>query len=161
MFRENKGTANQDAVRTLMAGLVISLVILFLFDPARRLFQHHVLRQPWIEATIAVATKAGARPDLIYGVRARTTVSAEWRTWTESASGSRICIQEGPGHYERNQPVERWAWDAWFVNGCDVPEEPYRVCIRYGILTPRWARDVSRPFCSNLVRSEASVGAVP
>ena len=161
MIRTSKSTSEKATVHTLLAGLIVAVVILFAFDPARRLFEHRILGRPWLKATIALSPSPDSSPDVIYRVEARTRVNADWRVWTETADGRRICSQEGPAHYERNQPVEIWSWDSWYINGCDVPKEPYRICIRYIISTPIWARDVSRPFCSAFVEKPAEADVDP
>lgn len=161
MIRTSKRTSEKATVHTLLAGLILAVVILFAFDPARRLFEHHILGHPWLEATIDLSPSPDGSPDVVYGVKAKTTVSGDWRVWTETADGRRICSQDGPADYEKSQPVEIWSWEGWYINGCDVPKEPYSVCIRYSISTPAWARDVSRPFCSALVGKSGEVNAGP
>ena len=46
MLRASKSTPERNATRTLMTGLIVGLLILFTFDPIRRLFEHHVLERP-------------------------------------------------------------------------------------------------------------------
>ncbi len=149
MLRADKSTPDKNAVRTLMAGLAIALVIFLGFDPARRLYEHHVLDEPWMESSIVLVPSSDGYPDILHQADLRTTIHTDTRVWSESATGRLLCRVDGSRTFGAGQVNELWSWNA-LLGVCQVPDEEFRICVRYSIAAPLWARDVIGPFCSDL-----------
>jgi len=153
MFRACKGTPNENAFRTLMAGCVLTIPILLSIDPALRFYEQHIAPKPWVVATVEIVPVAGAaRPAVLYGVDAKSLVSGRWKAWVEPKYGDvfvRGCRGSGPGNYSPTQTEKRlWKWGDWLGRDCALPPRPFRLCVSYSLETPRGAREDFGPYCS-------------
>lgn len=149
-FRAEKDTPARNATRTLMAGIVIGLLILIGLDPAIRFYDQHILQRPWIEAGITLEPNRGrpaGPPDIVHQVRARRQLVGLANAWVNTRHGVQ-CRRQSQILYGSGLVAERTGWGAYFGVECRPPGGAYRVCVSYIVETPRQARDVAGPYCS-------------
>lgn len=151
-FRAPKGTANFNAARTLMAGVVGAVLILVLADPAFRLWDQWLRPRPWVEATIRIVPSvSGMRPQILYAVLAQYPIDGTRTSWVEEGpDNARECRGEGSGGYYPGSAEKAWSWSSFLGANCAEPARPYRVCAAFIVETPRGVTGYFGPFCSAL-----------
>jgi hypothetical protein len=151
-LRAPKDTPARDAARTLTAGVIVAILILILLDPALRLYDRYVLKQPWATVEIELLPNGRAPegpPDIFFTVEASRQLSGLVLSWVETPGGASLCRREAAAFGDAGEFERRWAWSAWFGPDCPAPDEPFRVCLRYVVETTAAAREVEGPFCSD------------
>ncbi|WP_226780380.1 hypothetical protein [Oceaniglobus trochenteri] len=151
MIRVSKGTPNENALRTMLVGAFLTVVILVGIDPAVRVYDEHLRVRPWLHATIEIIPQRNDRkPVLLYRVNAPAFVEGRWKAWPELESGRRLAGGGGSGTYSTKSVERAWDWDAFFEADRPVPNEPFRICVSYTVRTARGVAGDFGPFCSDL-----------
>lgn len=157
LFRAPKRSANYNAYRTLVTGIIGALLIFVLMPQALVYWDQYGRDVPWIWARLEVTP--APQP---YGVIVRDTVTATVpvsgirHIWVESESGLRVCPVAQrhdnwptvPGETEHQR---LWSFAA-FTQGCQPPEPPFRVCTSFAVETARGVQRPEGPFCSEIYR---------
>ncbi|GHE88192.1 hypothetical protein GCM10016455_05390 [Aliiroseovarius zhejiangensis] len=118
---------------------------------ARLYYDEHILPKPWITATVEIMDVGFDKPLILYKAEARVPVSGRWNAWIETFHNGvpvRGCRGSGRGDYAPNDlPPKPWKWVDFFERDCDVPDEPYQICLRYPVSTGSGAFGVFGPYC--------------
>lgn len=151
MVRMEKGSANENAVRTLIAGMITALAILLGVDPAVRLYDQYIRAHPWMVAHVEIVpTEAEGAPSIIYSVDATIPVTGKWKAWVETQS-QRMCWSNGTGNYGPGLLGEKsWTWRAFFESDCPPPQEAYQVCVSYDVVSNSGVPADFGPYCSEI-----------
>jgi len=156
MIRAEKGTPNQNAVRTLLLGVSSALIILVGIDPALKLYDEHIRPRPWLTADIEIQPRReGDPPDIVYAVHAPSYVVGDWKAWVETRVAPDFWLRgrggSGNGTYGPRTAMPRsWGWSAFFEADVPVPAQTYRVCVSYDVNTARGVPADFGPYCSEL-----------
>jgi hypothetical protein len=156
-MRAEKTSQNRDDFRVLMAGSILTILIMLLGPLVGRGWDEFFATRPFVTATLEVVKVPGQdRPMLLYDADATQFVDAYWIATIEDADGGRHFTRKGEGAYSPSIDNPRlWSWDAFFDNekglaSPAIPSFPFKVCVRY-ISTARdsGTRDETPVMCSN------------
>ena len=149
IVRIEGGGANENAVRTLLIGLVCALAILVGLDPARKLYDETMRPAPWITATAELVPAPGGGILVEYSVTTHTYVTGYWTAWLEGEDGTRLCHGSGPGRYDHRAGTKRlWTLAIWIGPLCAPPRVPFRAGVKYNVSLPSGATREDGPYYS-------------
>lgn len=155
-LRAEKTTQNRDDMRTLLFGIMASILIMFSAPLAQRYFDIYVLDRPLVRATLELQQFPDNGIVISYDADAVKPVDATWIASVYLESGKRISSRRGEGAYSDTIDGPRlWSWSAFFgqedgTPAPPVPVVPFYICVRY-IATTRdtGVSDDSGLFCSD------------
>lgn len=156
MIRAEKGTPNENAMKTLLMGAVCSLGILLGVDTALRLYDTHFNSPPWIEVTLEIMPQPVGPPKIKYLADAKFPIDGVWTATIVDEYFGRLATRKGDGDYTPGRgPAKPWPWHAFFEQaGRLAPPEPlipYRVCVSYRMTLVRsGAKADSAVSCSEI-----------
>lgn len=159
LFRAEKGTANFNAFRTLLFGVIGCVVILLSVQPAVYLYDRHIREVPWIEAK----TRAFISPSGKWAIESYTSAP-------QRVTGTRTLIQYTVSRVEPDiscmvdrsdswigEKMKPWTVEGFMGYDCPIPKEPFFICSEFNVKLESGAsgsfavgRD-GKPFCTNLI----------
>lgn len=137
-IRADKSTPNEDALRTLIAGVILSILIMVGVPHAQRYWDVYLLDRPVVRASLEVVRGKDTGGIYIrYDADAIKPVTAQWIGSMHTLSDTRVATRSGRGFYNADIDLPKaWTWDAWWdqedgTPAPAVPDFPFTVCIRY------------------------------
>ena len=148
-FRAEKGSPNSNAVRVLIPGIVIALVLLVLPGLSMSAWDVFLRDRPWVTSTLAIIDETApiAKPLISDKTVVRHPVYGDRFVWVEANDGTQLCRASRSDIWDQDR-TRVWDWDAFFERRCGVPARPFRVCTSFHVYSPRGNGDLSGPFCS-------------
>lgn len=138
VFRVAKTTQNQDDLKVLLVGLIISIFMLLFFPAIGGMYDKFLAERPFLTATVEIVQTADYdKPMLLYDADPKQHVLATWIAFIRDANGVRLETRRGDGDYVVREDSPRlWTWEAFFDNESGgasprVPDQPFMVCLRY------------------------------
>jgi hypothetical protein len=161
-FRAEKTSTNRDDLRVLLIGTIISVLMMTIIPFAQAYYDVHYATRPFVSAqTIEIVPVNGSEfPMIKYDADANQAVDATWIATTEFPDDDKhgpINLRSGPGSYSiKEDGPKMWTWDSWFDDGKssiipEVPNFPFKVCVRYVSVSKRSnVTDESPRYCSKI-----------
>ncbi len=140
--------------------IIVGMVLMMIASNALPYWQDRLSQTPWVQAEITVLDEGLPIPRIQYGLEVDRPVSGEWRAYVEDGEGRRLATRYGQGRYlPRNSGQAIWTWSAFFDGGQrlapDVPDIPFRVCVRYHVTTSSNVERDLGPYCSGFYREDS------
>lgn len=156
IFRADKTTRNRDDFKVMMVGSMIGILMLLILPVAGQMYDQFWAERPFVKATVEVIqTDDYQRPMVLYDADATQPATATWIAIIRDQMGNRLETRRGSGNYSTAEDNPRlWTWAAFFDNESGVapptvPEQPFKVCLRYiSIANDTGVEDETPEICS-------------
>lgn len=161
MLRVEKTTPNRDDSRVLLIGAIVAVLLMTVTPLIEKGWDKYLTSRPFVVAeTLQIVPVEGEiKPGILYDADARLAVDSSWIATVElpddTANGP-LALRHGMGSYSvKEDGPKLWSWDTWMDDGLiaipDVPEIPFKVCVRYVSVSKKSGiQDESPKYCSKV-----------
>lgn len=160
LFRAEKGTANFNAFRTLLFGVVGCMLILIGIQPTMYFYDKFARDRPWIFSKDEAYVSPTGRWAIQSETLAPRRVSGDriLTQYAEEAGGNDeiICVTERRNTWE-GERLKHWTVEGFLGFKCPLPKYPFYVCSTFvleqesGAVGTFATNKDGEPFCTNTI----------